>query len=88
MRGLLEISSYCERSCGYCGLRVENRDLPRYRIVSQAGPDHEKVFEVEALIKERAFPPASGRTKKEAEQGAAANALEVLRAEEDPACES
>jgi len=63
-------------------------DLPRYRIVSQEGPDHEKIFEVEALIKDRAFPTASGRTKKEAEQGAAAKALEILRSEEDPACES
>jgi ribonuclease-3 len=66
---------------------VRYGDLPRYRVVSQVGPDHEKVFEVEAMIKERTFPAARGRTKKEAEQGAASNALEVLRSEEDLACE-
>ncbi len=32
IRGLLEFSNYCCRSCLYCGLRRENRDLPRYRM--------------------------------------------------------
>lgn len=32
LRGLLEISNHCVRSCGYCGLRVENKDLERYRM--------------------------------------------------------
>jgi ribonuclease-3 len=56
-------------------------ELPHYRLVSQAGPDHEKVFEVEVAIGERAFPSARGRTKKEAEQRAAGHALAVLREE-------
>jgi len=69
-------------------------ELPRYRLVSVAGPEHGKIFEVEVVLKERAYPPARGRTKKEAEQGAAANALEALRtggelvAPSDPAAES
>ncbi len=54
-------------------------ELPRYRIVSATGPDHGKVFEVEAVVAGRAFPSATGRSKKEAEQGAAANALGELR---------
>lgn len=32
LRGLIEISNYCVRRCGYCGLRVENRELGRYRM--------------------------------------------------------
>lgn len=32
LRGLLEISNYCARSCGYCGLRAENVELDRYRM--------------------------------------------------------
>ena len=32
LRGLIEISNYCVRSCMYCGLRAPNRDLPRYRM--------------------------------------------------------
>jgi biotin synthase len=32
MRGLVEISSHCARSCAYCGLAACRRDLPRYRM--------------------------------------------------------
>jgi biotin synthase len=32
LRGLVEFSNYCGRSCHYCGLRVENRRLDRYRM--------------------------------------------------------
>jgi biotin synthase len=30
LRGLIEISNECIRSCGYCGLRVGNRSIRRY----------------------------------------------------------
>ena len=32
LRGLIEISSHCRRSCLYCGLRRENTALGRYRM--------------------------------------------------------
>ncbi|MBN1142719.1 MAG: [FeFe] hydrogenase H-cluster radical SAM maturase HydE [Deltaproteobacteria bacterium] len=32
MRGLVEISNFCRRGCGYCGLHVGNTLLPRYRM--------------------------------------------------------
>jgi biotin synthase len=32
LRGLIELSNHCDRSCGYCGLRVGNRELDRYRM--------------------------------------------------------
>ena len=32
LRGLIEISNYCVRHCGYCGLNVSNRSLLRYRM--------------------------------------------------------
>lgn len=31
LRGLIEVSSYCRRGCGYCGLR-NGRRIPRYRM--------------------------------------------------------
>jgi len=34
LRGLIEISNHCIRLCGYCGLRVDNRDLVRYRMTA------------------------------------------------------
>ncbi len=55
--------------------------LPSYRVVSEAGPDHDKVFEVEAVVAGRTFGAARGRTKKETEQRAAAIALKALHGE-------
>jgi biotin synthase len=35
LRGLIEISSYCVRQCGYCGLRAGRKTLQRYRMNKQ-----------------------------------------------------
>lgn len=32
LRGLIEFSNHCDRSCAYCGLRAGNRGLKRYRM--------------------------------------------------------
>jgi biotin synthase len=32
LRGLIEISNYCARSCHYCGLRRERKTITRYRL--------------------------------------------------------
>ena len=32
LRGLIEFSNYCARSCGYCGLRLPNKKVERYRM--------------------------------------------------------
>lgn len=32
LRGLIEFSNICKRTCKYCGLRCENKELDRYRI--------------------------------------------------------
>jgi biotin synthase len=34
LRGLIELSNYCVRLCGYCGLRAANRRLQRYRMTA------------------------------------------------------
>ena len=46
--------------------------------IEESGPDHDKRFEAVAVIGARTFPPASGRSKKQAEQGAAKTAFETL----------
>ena len=33
LRGLIEFSNYCKRHCFYCGLRCENTEIERYRIL-------------------------------------------------------
>jgi len=35
LRGLIEISNYCARKCGYCGLRTDNRKIERYRMTKE-----------------------------------------------------
>ncbi len=52
--------------------------LPQYRTTRESGPDHEKVFEVEILIRGSRYGVGTGRNKKEAEQMAAKQALEQL----------
>jgi ribonuclease III len=56
----------------------------RYTVVDERGPDHDKTFEIAASLGDREYARASGKTKKEAEQRAAAEALRALDAEADP----
>jgi ribonuclease III len=49
-----------------------------YRVRSESGPEHQKMFEVEVWHDSRKLSSAAGRSKKEAEQGAARLALEAL----------
>jgi len=32
LRGLIELSNYCRRACGYCGISTSNQGLTRYRM--------------------------------------------------------
>jgi ribonuclease-3 len=48
---------------------------PRYFLLDEQGPEHDKCFKVAAQVGEHRFPAAWGRTKKEAELKAAVNAL-------------
>jgi ribonuclease-3 len=60
-------------------LQAHGDPLPDYRLVSTAGPDHQKEFRVELLIRGDAVAEGHGSTKKDAEQDAARRALERLR---------
>jgi ribonuclease-3 len=57
---------------------------PRYFLLDEQGPDHDKCFKVAAQIHDRRFPPAWGRNKKEAELKAALNAIAEMRGEPIP----
>jgi ribonuclease III len=54
---------------------------PVYQVVAETGPDHDKRFEVAILLVGREWGRAIGRSKKEAEQSAAAVALDALQRE-------
>ena len=51
---------------------------PVYELLDEKGPDHDKCFECQAALADRHFSSAWGRSKKEAEQKAAFNALADL----------
>jgi ribonuclease III len=52
---------------------------PIYCVVAEEGPDHEKKFTLEVRVNKRVLGKGEGRSKKEAEQLAAREALRELR---------
>jgi ribonuclease-3 len=63
---------------------LQARGLPpaRYAVVQEAGPDHQKTFWMQVDVPGLVNATGMGPNKKEAEQSAAAQALEMLRADE------
>src|SRR6185295_4841402 len=53
----------------------EFKTHPQYRISSEYGPDHQKMFTVEVVVSGKTFGRGHGSNKKEAEQEAARDAL-------------
>ncbi len=59
-------------------LQARGRPLPQYTVAATHGPDHRKVFVVDVHVGDEAVARAEGRSKKEAQQMAAAEALRRL----------
>ena len=59
-------------------VQAEGSPPPEYRLRSQEGPDHQKVFTVDALVGEEVLGHGQGRSKKDAQQSAAKEAYERL----------
>jgi ribonuclease III len=64
-------------------LQSRDRPLPEYRLAGQAGPDHARRFVIEVCLRGEAVARGEGRSKKEAEQNAAREALSSLGGRED-----
>jgi ribonuclease III len=64
-------------------LQARGLGAARYKVVREAGPDHQKTFWVEVSVAETAIASGCGPNKKEAERSAAQQALERLRAGTD-----
>ncbi|MDE7017329.1 MAG: ribonuclease III [Lachnospiraceae bacterium] len=60
-------------------LQRDGSESLRYALIREEGPDHDKVFVVEARIGEKKIGEGQGRTKKAAEQQAAYQALVSLQ---------
>lgn len=57
-------------------LQVNGDVAIRYQVISETGPAHDKVFDVEVLVEGESIGQGQGRSKKLAEQEAAKNAVE------------
>jgi ribonuclease-3 len=53
--------------------------VPEYRIAFESGPDHDKTFDIEAIVNDMVCGAGKGKNKKKAEQVAAMQALDFLR---------
>lgn len=54
----------------------ETQVSPKYKVLSETGPDHDKIFTVGVFLQEKKLAVGSGKSKQEAEQDAARVALE------------
>ncbi len=55
---------------------------PHYRVVAEKGPSHSRRFEIEVWVKDHKLGGADGRSKKDAEQRAAASSIRYFESEE------
>lgn len=59
-------------------VQANNLPAPKYQVVSEEGPDHNKKFTVEVVINGKSSAIGTGRSKSEAEQDAAGSALKMM----------
>jgi len=63
--------------------QAKDGQLPIYKVVKESGPPHDKTFEIAVEINDQTFGIGTGKSKKEAQQNAAREALLKLEEEED-----
>jgi ribonuclease III len=64
------LQEYSQQSC---------KTLPRYRLVKETGPAHDRSFQVALTLRGEVLAEGEGRSKKEAEQNAAREAFFYLK---------
>ena len=78
VNGQLSTRDYKTQYQEWCQKRFDT--LPRYLTVRESGPDHQKTFEVQLTLNGDVVGMGVGRTKKEAEQMAAKQAIDHVEA--------
>jgi ribonuclease III, bacterial len=53
--------------------------IPRYSVLKEEGPEHDRRFTIDVIIGNQTFGTGNGKSKKDAEQSAAAQALEKIQ---------
>ncbi|MFI5241177.1 MAG: ribonuclease III [Microgenomates group bacterium] len=60
-------------------VQAKGLSTPRYKVIEESGPDHDKRFIIEVLIGEKSWGRGEGKSKAQAEQEAAKSALAVVQ---------
>ncbi|CAN5409872.1 ribonuclease III [soil metagenome] len=59
-------------------IQAQTDYIPEYKVIKEEGPEHNKLFTVEVFVNSRSLGSGKGKSKKQAEQEAAKNALNHL----------
>ncbi|OGK52076.1 ribonuclease III [Candidatus Roizmanbacteria bacterium RIFCSPLOWO2_01_FULL_41_22] len=59
-------------------IQAKYKVLPSYQTIKETGPEHDKIFQVEVLVKDHKLGEGQGSSKKTAEEKAAENSLEKM----------
>lgn len=57
-------------------VQAKGKESPSYKVIDEEGPDHDKVFTVSVIVEDQIYGQGTGKSKKQAEQTAAMNALD------------
>lgn len=63
------LQDYCQKNY---------QQTPLYKVISEEGPDHSKIFKIHVMIQDKLLGAGEGPSKKEAQQAAAFDALNKL----------
>ena len=64
--------------------QAQKMDIPVYHIISEEGPHHDKTFTAEVIVDGKLLGEGKGKSKKEAEQSAAKEALQLINSHRNP----
>lgn len=83
----VDLTSLAEQHDNYKSLLLEYAQgkgwpQPHYRLMSEDGPSHEKIFTVEVLLRDLPYGRGTATSKKRAEQNAASEALRRIHSEQ------
>ena len=54
------------------------KSSPRYEVLEESGPDHDKIYTVGVFFEEKLLAKGDGKSKQEAEKKAAQNAMQKI----------
>lgn len=77
--GYLETSDHNYKSELLELSQAKGKGIPRYQLVKETGPDHDRTFTIQVLVGSEAMGSGVGKNKKEAEQAAAEVAVMKLK---------